>query len=404
MFAYDDSENILNYKSATQNLFWTRGNMLQSGSVKQGVSFAYKYGADNLRYSKTVNGVETVYYWDNGTLIGEKTGNNYTQYLYDSSGIIGMLYNGSYYVFEKNLFGDILRAYNANGSEVARFLYDSYGNLVSSSGTMADKVNFRYRGYYYDAETDFYYLHTRYYSPEICRFISADQPELVPTLSQTLGQLNLFAYCNNNPIMYTDPDGKAVGAALFWGALIGLIVGGASYVGSEVISYALTGEWDWSWGMFIGSLIGGAIGGMIGVSSLHMIAVAGITGSISTASGMLLQNALSEANNSFLEIFWGSIVAGFISATSTAITMSLPFQGFNSGRGSLQQIAKQINTKMLNGNISRITAKTFGKILVYNLGYSCMGSIMSAYDDMCQYYRRRQPPKAPRIVMIPSFG
>ena len=142
MFAYDDSENILNYKSATQNLFWTRGNMLQSGSVKQGVSFAYKYGADNLRYSKTVNGVETVYYWDNGTLIGEKTGNNYTQYLYDSSGIIGMIYNGSYYFFEKNLFGDVLRAYNANGSEVARFGYDSYGNLVSSSGTMADKVNF----------------------------------------------------------------------------------------------------------------------------------------------------------------------------------------------------------------------------------------------------------------------
>ena len=89
--------------------------MLQSGSVKQGVSFAYKYGADNLRYSKTVNGVETVYYWDNGTLIGEKTGNNYTQYLYDSSGIIGMIYNGSYYFFEKNLFGDVLRAYNANG-------------------------------------------------------------------------------------------------------------------------------------------------------------------------------------------------------------------------------------------------------------------------------------------------
>ena len=378
--------------------------MLQSGSVKQGVSFAYKYGADNLRYSKTVNGVETVYYWDNGTLIGEKTGNNYTQYLYDSSGIIGMIYNGSYYFFEKNLFGDVLRAYNANGSEVARFLYDSYGNLASSSGTMADKVNFRYRGYYYDAETDFYYLHTRYYSPEICRFISADQPELVATLSKTLGQLNLFAYCNNNPIMYTDPDGKAVGAALFWGALIGLIVGGASYVGSEVISYALTGEWDWSWGMFIGSLIGGAIGGMLGVSSLHVIIVSGITGGISTASGMLLQNAFGEASNNVVDIVKNTFLSIAVSMGTTYIMNSLPLQGFNCGRGSFQQVAKQINTKMLKNQISGITSKTFGKILAYNLGYSCLGSVMSAVIEWVQLYYQRHPPKRPQIVEIPSLG
>jgi len=288
-FTYDDSENILNYKSATQNLFWTRGNMLQSGSVKQGVSFTYKYGADNLRYSKTVNGVETVYYWDNGTLIGEKTGSNYTQYLYDSSGIIGMLYNGSYYVFEKNLFGDILRAYNANGSEVARFLYDSYGNLVSSSGTMADKVNFRYRGYYYDAETDFYYLHTRYYSPEICRFISADQPELVPTLSKTLGQLNLFAYCNNNPIMYTDPEGRLAASTVITIALV--VIGALAGVSAVAyVDYSDDGEifnGSIGWIPYVGgTVLGGVIGGVVGY--LFGPGIAGLLASTGTIGGGLM--------------------------------------------------------------------------------------------------------------------
>ena len=73
---------------------------------------------------------------------------------------------------------------------------------------MADKVHFQYRGYYYDEETGFYYLQSRYYDPSMCRFISADQYELVGTLSDTVGQLNLYAYCNNNPIMYTAPSGE----------------------------------------------------------------------------------------------------------------------------------------------------------------------------------------------------
>ena len=66
---------------------------------------------------------------------------------------------------------------------------------------------FRYRGYYYDVETGFYYLQTRYYDPTICRFINADNYELVAELSCVPGELNMYAYCNNNPIMCTDPTG-----------------------------------------------------------------------------------------------------------------------------------------------------------------------------------------------------
>ena len=67
--------------------------MLEGGTLIAGKAFAYKYDPNNFRYSKTVNGVETLYYWDGDKLVGEKTGDNYTQYVYASDGIVGMIYN-----------------------------------------------------------------------------------------------------------------------------------------------------------------------------------------------------------------------------------------------------------------------------------------------------------------------
>ena len=119
---------------------------------------------------------------------------------------------------------------------------------------MADKVKFRYRGYYYDDETGFYYLQSRYYDPSLCRFISADQYELVGMLSQTLGQINFYAYCNNNPRMYTDESGEFIGAlfaAIFFGSLIGRATG--------VLGALMAGE-NWVGGLLSGALIGGVLG------------------------------------------------------------------------------------------------------------------------------------------------
>ena len=64
-------------------------------------------------------------------------------------------------------------------------------------------------------------MQTRYYDPEIRRFINADNLELIPLLTQRVGQLNLYAYCNDNPVSYTDESGTIVGVddAIFWGAV-----------------------------------------------------------------------------------------------------------------------------------------------------------------------------------------
>ena len=256
--------------------------MLSSGNIQSGKSFNYQYGADNLRYSKTVNGEETLYYWDGDVLVGEKTGANYTQYLYDASGIIGMIYNGAYYYFEKNLFGDVLKAYNASGTSVASFKYDSYGNTLSESGSMADKVKFRYRGYYYDSETGFYYLQSRYYDPSICRFISADQYELVGTLSKSLGELNLYSYCANNPIMYTDESGMLLWSTVFIiiGVVAGAVVGG--YIGYTIVANdPMLSTRQKLAAIGLCAILGGVAGGFLG--SALSYALPAIIGSSSVA-------------------------------------------------------------------------------------------------------------------------
>ncbi len=124
---------------------------------------------------------------------------------------------------------------------------------------MADINPFRYRGYYYDTETGFYYLQTRYYDPEIRRFINADNYELLPILSQTIGQLNLYAYANNNPIMFTDETGESItlAAVLTFFAVVGIsAIDGA-------VSAHLSGE-NWLIGAGAGAL-GGAVGYFVGI-------------------------------------------------------------------------------------------------------------------------------------------
>ena len=93
---------------------------------------------------------------------------------------------------------------------MVEYTYDAWGKLISTSGSLASTLGadnpFRYRGYYYDAETGLYYLMTRYYDPEVGRFLSADV--YLSTGQGVLGN-NRFAYCNNDPILFYDSDGTS---------------------------------------------------------------------------------------------------------------------------------------------------------------------------------------------------
>ena len=141
---------------------------------------------------------------------------------------------------------------------------------------MASVNPFRYRGYYYDVETGFYYLQTRYYDPTICRFINADNYELVAELSQTVGQLNLYAYANNNPIMYTDETGEIVLTLAIAFAIGAVFSAGVSVA----LQLATTGNVNWG-NVGISALFGGVSG---------LLAVTGVGGVVGQ---FLLQGTLS---------------------------------------------------------------------------------------------------------------
>ncbi len=187
-------------------------NGRQLESMNDGTNtLSFKYDSSGIRTSKTVNGTQTKYTYIGTTLVSQKTGNEVINFAYSAGGApYGFTYNGVSYFYLLNLQGDVIGIYDSTGTIVVQYLYDSWGKLISITGSLADTIGvknpLRYRGYYYDTETSLYYLQSRYYDPETCRFINADSLLIA---GDYLQGTNMFAYCLNNPVMYVDPTGYA---------------------------------------------------------------------------------------------------------------------------------------------------------------------------------------------------
>ena len=195
-----------------------------------------------------VTGTQTVtheYLTLNGKVAREtiRTNNTLTavlDFIYDESGkpfalkysTNGTSFQTYYYVL--NLQGDVVKLIHyIPGFEyesVATYEYDAWGN-VSSSGRLAEINPLRYRGYYYDNETGFYYLQSRYYDPANRRFISAD---VYASTGQGFVGTNMFAYCVNNPVFLTDEDGNFA-IAIGIGAAVEAICGSVAAAGLGIV-------------------------------------------------------------------------------------------------------------------------------------------------------------------------
>ena len=134
-----------------------------------------------------------------------------------------------------SLFLYYLSNIDSTSKVVVRYEYDAWGNHSIIGDEVLGNLNpFRYRSYYYDVETKLYYLQTRYYDPELCRFTNIDGIEYID--AETINGLNLYAYCGNNPVMRVDPTGTWDWGK-FWEGL-GLLI---TSVAAIVVSVATFG-------------------------------------------------------------------------------------------------------------------------------------------------------------------
>ena len=262
---YDSFHNPKNWRDG-MNLSWQNGSQLYIVSQSSGNS-SYYYDASGARYQKLVSGVTTTYHLVDGVAYSEKRSNGIElQYLYDENGsVYGIRKNGILYYFLFNGQGDVIGIYDEYKTLQARYEYDAWGKLLSvtnasgttiTSSTHIGNVNpFRYRGYYYDVETGFYYLNSRYYDPEVKRFLTMDDTDVITATTDGTTDKNLFAYCDNNPINRVDETGffwKSVGslfakvavAAVVVVAVAAITVGtggaGAAVVGGAVAASKAT--------------------------------------------------------------------------------------------------------------------------------------------------------------------
>ena len=227
MVSYDASGNPTSYRGETV----TWNGRLMTSYTKDNRRYEYSYNSDGMRTVKKVyKNNELVYtytyIWDGDVLLGgrmEVTDADEPitiRYLYDDSGeLYGMDYNGNgYYGFIKNLQGDIVSIVplDSESNVELNIEYDAWGKPIIKQASSAAEgllmamlmavTNVGYRGYFYDFETGLYYLRSRYYDPEIGRFVNADDTDYLGYDKSPLS-MNLFAYCLNNPVNNSDHKG-----------------------------------------------------------------------------------------------------------------------------------------------------------------------------------------------------
>ena len=257
---YDGVGNPTNYRG--WGMSWQGGRQLAS-MQKDGTTLSFSYNDAGLRTEKTVNGSTRRYIWNSSQLMADVGASDAFYFHYSSGGeLIGYTYKTAdaetECILVKNQQGDVERVISADGTVLAAYTYDAWGNVLTSEGSLATSNPIRYRGYYFDTETSLYYVSSRYYDPEIGRFINSDDIDYLGADGSPLSY-NLFAYCMNNPVNRFDVNGNwsmpnwlkvTVGAVALAGAIAltvatgggaaAVAVGVAKVVGSVVLSTAVS--------------------------------------------------------------------------------------------------------------------------------------------------------------------
>ena len=289
---------------------WTQGRRLATAKVGS-TNISYTYDMAGVRSSKTVGSTTYDFTTLSGLVIRQTGGGKTIDFVYDENNQpLAMKYNNTLYYYVLNAQGDVVRIVNSSRSVVASYTYDPWGKIISSSGTLADINPLRYRGYYYDSETGFYYLQSRYYDPEIGRFINADS--YASTDATGLLSTNMFAYCENDPVNKSDPTGEVapILIAMAGGALVGI----AEQFMTDVIYAMVTGQpldaCFSSVGTYVSSAAGGAMSVLPGGGVMRAFSELVLTTTIQTSIDAALAPQKYEETTPYSEAIENAFTTG----------------------------------------------------------------------------------------------
>lgn len=291
---YDAIGNPTTYRGKTAT--WTRGRKL---TAYDGNTFSYDATGRRLRKNSI-----KFYYDSEGTLLKQSNG---LEFFYGADGLVAIKYGGLPYLCRKDMLGNILALLDSSGNVVVQYKYDAWGNhtVTDANGNAITDANhignlnpFRYRGYYFDCETGFYFLQTRYYDPEVGRFLNMDSVEYADP--ESVNGINLYSYCINDPVNYYDPSGHFIISLIIGLAITGAAIGGA-VSGVSAYNNGARG-WDVVGAVAAGAVVGGAIGAAAGAMAAGGVAL--ISGGASMISSGL------AAGGGMLALAGGGTAAG----------------------------------------------------------------------------------------------
>ena len=230
---------------------------------------------------------------------------------------------------------------------------------MSYNSDIAKLNPFRYRGYYYDTETGLYYLNSRYYDPSVGRFINADDISYIrPT---DINGLNLFAYCGNNPVMYTDPDGTFI-ISLIVGLTVSFAIGFTVSTVSQGIQY---GWQNINWGQSV-------VDGLFAVASTALAATGiGLIGSIGIGAVMGFgQYAIDSAFHGEALTWGGALlaiglgaVAGGLSGAGASNGKVLADGMTGRAASGMKAVITTVNRYGINSSAYRNVMRLYGKAI-----------------------------------------
>ena len=375
---YDGIGNPTSYRG--WGMTWQGGRQLAS-MQKDGTTLSFSYNDAGLRTEKTVNGSTRRYIWNSSQLMADVGASDAFYFHYSSGGeLIGYTYKTAdaetECILVKNQQGDVERVISADGTILASYTYDAWGNVLTSEGSLATSNPIRYRGYYFDTETSLYYLQSRYYDPAVGRFINADN---YATTYKTSTGANMFAYCLNNPANCKDDGGELANWLI--GGVVGAVAGIVGQVLSDAATSLLTGKVTVSnWQTYAGAAVGGAAGGIVLATTGNVNAANAVTGAVTTGVGQSLEKlTIKGYKKTWAEIGANAVADGAVSYTLGKIP---GFKGTTAGRNSWSAVYKSGLTKLRNGTVARMS----GKVVSKGLGSSIIsGFALDAYYGLKQY-------------------